>query len=39
MIYHARAVRGAACRALVVMDMPFLTYQVTAEDAIRNAAA
>jgi 3-methyl-2-oxobutanoate hydroxymethyltransferase len=37
MIYHARAVRRAARRALVVVDMPFLTYQVSVEEAVRNA--
>jgi len=37
MIYHGRAVQGAVRRALVVVDLPFLTYQVTIEDAIRNA--
>ena len=37
MIYHASAVQGAVRRALVVVDLPFLTYQVTIEDAIRNA--
>ncbi|MEZ4412508.1 MAG: 3-methyl-2-oxobutanoate hydroxymethyltransferase [Gemmatimonadales bacterium] len=37
MIYHGRAVQGAVRRALVVIDLPFLTYQVTIEDAIRNA--
>ncbi len=37
MIYHARAVQGAVRRGLVVVDLPFLTYQVTIEDAIRNA--
>ena len=37
MIYHTRIVRRGATRALVVCDMPFLTYQVTREDAIRNA--
>ena len=37
MIYHGRAVRSAVRRALVVVDLPFLTYQVTPEDAIRNA--
>jgi 3-methyl-2-oxobutanoate hydroxymethyltransferase len=30
-------VRGAVRRALVVVDLPFLSYQVTPEDAIRNA--
>jgi 3-methyl-2-oxobutanoate hydroxymethyltransferase len=37
MIYHARAVRRGVERALVVVDMPFLTYQVSREEAIRNA--
>jgi 3-methyl-2-oxobutanoate hydroxymethyltransferase len=37
MIYHARAVQSAVHRALVVVDLPFLSYQVTPEDAIRNA--
>lgn len=37
MIYHARAVRRGVKRALVVVDLPFLTYQVSREEAIRNA--
>ncbi|HEX5004555.1 MAG TPA: 3-methyl-2-oxobutanoate hydroxymethyltransferase [Gemmatimonadales bacterium] len=37
MVYHARAVRRGVRRALVVVDMPFLSYQVTPEEAIRNA--
>src|SRR5215210_5717230 len=37
MIYHAAAVRRAARRSLVFVDLPFLTYQVTVADAIRNA--
>jgi 3-methyl-2-oxobutanoate hydroxymethyltransferase len=37
MIYHARAVRRGIRRALMVVDMPFLTYQVSIEDALRNA--
>jgi 3-methyl-2-oxobutanoate hydroxymethyltransferase len=36
MIYHTRSVRRGAERALVVCDMPFLTYQVSREEAIRN---
>lgn len=36
MIYHARAVRRAVKRALLVVDMPFLTFQVSAEEAMRN---
>ena len=37
MIYHARAVRRAVRRALLVVDMPFLTFQVTPEETLRNA--
>src|SRR5881409_3568420 len=37
-IHHTRAVTRAASRALVVADMPFLTYQVSPEDALQNAA-
>ena len=37
MIHHARAVRRGVRRALLVVDLPFLTYQVSPEDAIRNA--
>ena len=37
-IHHTRAVTRGASRALVVADMPFLTYQVSAEEALRNAA-
>jgi 3-methyl-2-oxobutanoate hydroxymethyltransferase len=37
MIYHATIVQRGAARAMVVGDMPFLTYQVTPEDAVRNA--
>jgi 3-methyl-2-oxobutanoate hydroxymethyltransferase len=37
MIYHATSVRRGARRALVFVDLPFLTYQVTVADAIRNA--
>ncbi|HET7458115.1 MAG TPA: 3-methyl-2-oxobutanoate hydroxymethyltransferase [Gemmatimonadaceae bacterium] len=36
MIYHATMVRRGAPKALVVIDMPFLTYQVSVEDAMRN---
>jgi len=39
MIYHASMVsRGATNGAMVVADLPFLTYQVTPEDAMRSAA-
>ena len=37
MIYHARAVRRGVKRALLVVDMPFLSYQVSREDALRSA--
>src|SRR5216684_4467272 len=37
-IHHTRAVTRGTSRALVVADMPFLTYQVSAEEAMRNAA-
>lgn len=36
MIHHASAVRRGAPNTLVIADMPFLTYQVSAEDAMRN---
>ncbi len=37
MIYHGRIVRRGVRRALVVVDMPFLSYQVSIPDAIMNA--
>jgi 3-methyl-2-oxobutanoate hydroxymethyltransferase len=36
-IYHTRLVARAARRALVVGDMPFGSYQVSPEDALRSA--
>lgn len=36
-IYHCKAVRRGITRPLLVGDMPFLSYHVGAEDAIRNA--
>jgi len=36
-IHHTRAVARGANRALIVADMPFLTYQVSSEEALRNA--
>lgn len=36
MIYHAKLVRRGVKRALLVVDMPFLSYQVSIEDAVRN---
>jgi 3-methyl-2-oxobutanoate hydroxymethyltransferase len=37
MIHHTRAVSNGAKRALVVADLPFLTYHVTQAEAVRNA--
>jgi 3-methyl-2-oxobutanoate hydroxymethyltransferase len=37
MIHHASAVRRGAPDAFVVLDMPFLTYQVSREEALLNA--
>lgn len=37
MEYHTRLVANARERALVIADMPFLSYQVSVEDALRNA--
>lgn len=36
MLYHVKAVRRAEPRALVVADMPFMSYQTGIEDACRN---
>ena len=37
MVYHTSMVSRAAEHALVIADMPFLSYQVTPEEALRNA--
>jgi 3-methyl-2-oxobutanoate hydroxymethyltransferase len=37
MVHHTRAVARGTKRALVIADMPFLTYQVTVPEAVRNA--
>ncbi|MGH7477112.1 MAG: 3-methyl-2-oxobutanoate hydroxymethyltransferase [Longimicrobiales bacterium] len=37
MIHHTRAVRRGVERALLVMDMPFLSFQVSIEETVRNA--
>jgi 3-methyl-2-oxobutanoate hydroxymethyltransferase len=37
MLYHTRLVARAAQRALVIGDMPFMSYQASVEDAVRNA--
>ena len=36
MIYHTKIVRRGATRAMVVCDLPFLSYQVSREEAVRN---
>ena len=38
MIHHTRAVTRAVKTALVVGDMPFMSYQISMEDTLRNAA-
>lgn len=37
MLYHAEVVARAVQRALVVADLPFMSYQISEEDALRNA--
>jgi len=37
MLHHTRAVVRGTERALVVVDMPFMSYQVSVADAVRNA--
>jgi 3-methyl-2-oxobutanoate hydroxymethyltransferase len=37
MLHHARAVARGAKTALLIGDMPFMSYQVSVEDAVRNA--
>jgi 3-methyl-2-oxobutanoate hydroxymethyltransferase len=37
MLHHTRAVSRGAERAMVVGDLPFLSYQVSLEDGVRNA--
>jgi 3-methyl-2-oxobutanoate hydroxymethyltransferase len=36
-VYHTRLVSRAATRALVVADLPFGSYQISAEDALRSS--
>ena len=36
MIYHGAAARRGTARALLVVDLPFLTYQISAEQALRT---
>lgn len=37
MVHHSKAVVRAVTRAQVVVDLPFMSYQVGREDALRNA--
>ena len=37
MIHHGKAVVRGAKQAFVVVDMPFMSYQASVEDAVRNA--
>ena len=37
MIHHSAAVARGAKNALIVCDMPFLSYEVSVPDAVRNA--
>jgi 3-methyl-2-oxobutanoate hydroxymethyltransferase len=36
MVYHARSTRAGVKRALLIVDMPFLTYQVSPQRALLN---
>lgn len=37
-IYHSQMVARGSQRALLIGDMPFMTYQISVEDALRNSA-
>lgn len=37
MIHHGRAARKGAPNTLMVLDMPFLSYQISSQEALRNA--
>ena len=37
MLHHCRAVSRGASRALLIGDMPFMSYQVSTPEAVRNA--
>ena len=37
MVHHTKAVSRGSTNALIVADMPFMSYQITVEDAIWNA--
>jgi len=36
-VYHLRCARRAVVRGMLIADMPFLSFQVSKEDAVRNA--
>ncbi len=37
MIYHAKAVKRAVRNALIVVDMPFMSFQTSVDEAVKNA--
>ena len=37
MVHHTKAVSRGSTNALIVADMPFMSYQITVEDALWNA--
>lgn len=37
MVYHTQCVTRGVKRALVIADLPFMSYQVTAQEALRNS--
>ncbi|MFW6022991.1 MAG: 3-methyl-2-oxobutanoate hydroxymethyltransferase [Halanaerobiaceae bacterium] len=37
MIYHTSLVKRGSSQAMIVADLPFMTYQVSVEDALKNA--
>ncbi len=39
MIYHGEIVARSVSRSFVVIDMPFMSYQVNPDEAVRNAGA
>ncbi len=39
MVHHVRAVAAASPRALLVADMPFMSYEASVEEAVRNAGS
>ena len=39
MLAHTQAVRRAAANTFIIGDMPFMSYQISCEEAVRNAGA